>query len=553
MKRIITIATLLVLVFSTSFAQPMKWKKLADGILDVCDDFGPPEFSAIETKGNTILAAWSNVVLSTDGGTSWTTLSVPGLTTFIIDVAMYDENTFVLAGKDGLFFSYDRGNTWSHQKKGTFIYSVFFDNSPDDLIYLDENASITVLHLGSEIAKTPFPVALTGLQRGADNAYYTMGGIPGGSNFMFRSADHGMTWQQIALVNPSDADCFTFICDKNDPRRFVVVNEDWAYRTDEQSQIFLTTDAGISWATTLSKPLGNYTYLLGNSSQGCNDYFVGTVLDGVLRSSDKGVSWQSIGGPRSPVDSRSLFAVDDSTIYAIDDLGSIWMTDAGKQNGSRLAISTSTSVNTDTIGGDIVIPISITHSDSTVGGCMLHFDERYLIYHGAFDPSGTDHTITTSSSTARIAYDPSVDSVMYAKFSFFPIDSNCTTVTIDSITPKISKSDCNNISTSFISVSVCVPDSCGYGELARFIRYGTIPEFSITPNPSRGTITLRSNVDIDGATIEIRNEVGAISYSTHSDLRNVDGVSLDVSSLPSGAYILLVKGHGAGVPLVIMK
>jgi hypothetical protein len=77
--RITAIFALLVLGFSSSYAQPMKWKKVADGILTTTRNSfdSPAEYGAIAAKGTTILAGWGNLHLSTDAGATWTELPLP--------------------------------------------------------------------------------------------------------------------------------------------------------------------------------------------------------------------------------------------------------------------------------------------------------------------------------------------------------------------------------------------------------------------------------------------------------------------------------------------
>ena len=551
MNRIITIAALIVIGFSTSFAQPMKWKKLADGLLTrfYNTNVSPPtlEFGVIEIKDSIILAGWGNLMLSTDLGSSWTELTIPQVG-LVYGIDIYDNYTYAIASPTGVYTSYDQGKTWQTVSP-SITRSVIFDGTRDKLICMQPN---NIVYYDKNVSHTSnlfiYNYYLGDLQWGADSALYLKAGM-WYLSVIFRSFDHGYSWEIFSQNLPIDGDCHSFICDKTEPNRFTVINEDWAYRTNQFSEIFLSSDAGQSWATTLQQPLGSYTYLTGNSTQGCNDYFVGTSIDGILRSSDKGISWKSIGGPATAVDSRTIYAVDDSIIYAIDTLGSIWVTDAARSTG--FVNESIVDIYTDTIGGDIVVPINFKSSVDINAEFVLHFDTTDLVYKGTFDSYNIDHTLWVDKGIARIRYNPAQDSVLYARFLFFPTDSNCTKVRIDSLIAPTDYTSC--ASGRSLTATICGPEGCGINALSKFIRYGTAPEFTITPNPTRGTITLRSNLDIDGADIEIRNEVGVISYSSRSDINKADGLSLDVSSLASGAYILLVKGHGAGVPLVIMK
>ncbi len=652
----------MVLVFSTSFAQPMKWKKLADRILASYINTSPNpdvrEFGAIETKDSIVLAGWGSVSLSTDGGKSWTRLSIPGMGSFIYDIAIYDNNTFVIGAEAGVLITSDQGQSWENLLTGN-AKAVMFDGSPDKIISIGYSG-VALLGVGGSRVITSFPENLSDLQIGADNALYLLSSDHNNyTKYIYRSIDR-FTWTLISQFIPGDYDCYSFICDRDDANRFVIVNEDWAIRYDEFSEIFTSTDGAKTWNTSLQTLLGSLSYLTGNSTQGCNDYFVGSNPDGILRSNDKGVSWSSIGGPPTPIDSRTICALDDSIIFAIDTFGSIWVTDALRatvagtlstdstfqklslqlcdsslkceivfhsskscsasatidsaviigadsldysferalsspaaisdtvrirftpsivgatdaklkvtySNGVVRYVDLSTTVTppavlsftnasnidlyTGILGDDVTIPIQLKKSIDANCEFLIHYDTTYLEYKGTFDDLGVDHTTENKNGRVRIGCNPNINTSLYASFTFFPIDSNCTSVRIDSLS-SLDALACVVIEDTVFTATICGPEGCGINTLSRFIRYGTTPEFTITPNPSRGTITLQSNIDIEGASIDIRNEVGAITYSTHSDINKANGLSLDVSSLPSGAYILLVKGHGAGVPLVIMK
>jgi photosystem II stability/assembly factor-like uncharacterized protein len=637
----------------------MKWKKLADGILQPWINTYPvppaPEFGAIEVKDSVVLAAWGNFVLSTDGGKSWTQLSIPYVGDYITDIAIYDDHTFAIAAGYDVIYSSDQGNTWLRSGV-TNSRAIHFDDSPDRVIssgyeYID------LIQFNGSTTTVMLTTYLNDIQQGADNSFYVKGGNAN-LNIIYRSTDHGTTWITFAQNMPGNFDCWSFICDRNDPKRIVVINEDWALRGIHFSEIHMSSDGGVTWSTTLKKPLGIYTYLTGNATQGGNDYFVGTASEGILRSSDKGLTWASIGGPPTPVDSRAIAAKDDCIIYAIDTLGSIWTTGPGNEpiilgdslfanalpsvcdtaitrelvfiegrctnklvnrldligsdsllyeivdslsgpnhypdsigikftpqhtgrinanlkvtfeDGSVIFLDLGTQVSPkgtlsfaqndlasvliDTIGGDAVLRIVSHHSGaSTDAEFTIHYDTSALVYQGVFDEQGNDHTIShPDGSSARIAMNTVNDSVLFAKFSFFPVDSNCTKVLIDSITEAAGKNQCLDILTTSLSAEICSPSGCGRDDIARFMRYGIMPKFSVVPNPSLGFVSVSSNMDIPQAELEIRNEAGAACYSLRSDMKRSMPLSLGLSSLPPGMYVLVVKGYGAGVPFIIVK
>jgi photosystem II stability/assembly factor-like uncharacterized protein len=544
MKRFFFKSLVFLVACSAATAQPAKWKKLADGILQPFTNSITPLSGAIRVKDSIVLAGWSEVVLSTDAGKSWTKLSIPSIGDHITDVAIYDDHTFAIAGVLDVIYSSDQGKTWVGSGIA-FSAALQFDDAPDRVIRAGFQ-SVDVIQFNGSTATIVFDPELTDIQRGADNSFYVK---KTSQNSIYRSADDGMTWTPFAQNIPGDGDCFSLICDRTDSKRFVVISEDWAVRANGFSEIQMSSDGGTTWSTTLQKPLGTFTYLMGNATQGCNDYFVGTTSDGILRSSDKGVTWASIGGPPTPVDSRTISAKDDSIIYVLDTLGSIWVTDpvsaTPPPSTEKLA-----DIHIDTLGGDVNLPIHFTTTSDKPGECYLFFDTLCLKYKGAFDANGIDHTITAANGVARILYDPKKDTSLFGLFSFFPVDSNCTTVMMQS---SFADSIATCAPAQTLIATICTPQFCGRREISRFMRYGLMPKFSVVPNPSLGLVSVSSTMDIAGAEFEIGNEAGVICYSLRSDIKKSVPLPLDLTSLPQGMYVLHVKGFGASIPFVIVK
>src|SRR5581483_11227232 len=142
-------------------------------------------------------------------------------------------------------------------------------------------------------------------------------------------------------------------------------------------------DGGASWQTTFSH---HSLFFSGALTTTRAALFLGTLnnrTEGTYRSTDRGATWNSIGGPSTGPDTRNLAAVDANTVFAMDDLGSIWMT----ANGGGDSVSTlgpfigSVTLSADTLfAGDTltcnssVAPIYVSES-----GCNPPMPSGYRI------------------------------------------------------------------------------------------------------------------------------------------------------------------------------
>ena len=345
MGRFIAFFTVLLLAHIGNIQAQPRWKLLAGNILQTDRNSfdAPAEYGAITVKGSIVLAGWKNLVLSTDLGKTWKTQTLPNVTSFrVMDLDIYDDKTFVAqTAAEGTFLSRDGGLTWQHILSSGDGHAVMFNGAPTKFI-ISRGLMITTLSIGQPVQEVPMGFNFT-IRLAADGSILTIGTDNGE---LSRSVDGGASWLPVSTVNVGD--CYGFLTDKFDPDIIVVVNEDWAYRINGQSELFRTTDRGQTWTIPYSKPLGLETDLKGCSSTGCNDYFVGSI-NGIIRSADKGKTWTSIGGPPTPVDAKALSALDDSLVFAIDTFGSIWSTDPVSHSSGSGPLLITSDLQADTI------------------------------------------------------------------------------------------------------------------------------------------------------------------------------------------------------------
>ena len=76
-----------------------------------------------------------------------------------------------------------------------------------------------------------------------------------------------------------------------------------------------------------------------------------------------------------------------------------------------------------------------------------------------------------------------------------------------------------------------------------------LPDFNIYPNPSNGVFRISGNWSA-GTDLKIYNMTGSL---VHEQTVNHPGQPIHISSLPDGAYILRITGHGKGFSKLIQK
>jgi hypothetical protein len=167
---------------------------------------------------------------------------------------------------------------------------------------------------------------------------------------------------------------------------------------------------------------------------------------------------------------------------------------------------------TNTVGGDVSVPITITgltHPENI--NLTLHYDTT-LQYQGFFDPSNVKLDIPGQQwpgrSKLNIASAQSGVVAGYARFTVFADSTVKPQVTFDSLDVLSATSPCEYTLPSAVTSTITPPSGCGTTILSQVLQSGQIPTFTIRPNPTMGDAELTSSLDLGDAEVEIYDMLG---------------------------------------------
>lgn len=351
----------MLLIAASASAQ---WTNIAPGLLG-----NEPECGAMQYRNGIVWAGYVGLWSSKDGGMTWQNVnSFPSDT--VTDIAFYDDQTGLVSTLHSVYLTRNGGAGWFqllHDQNNTFT-KVSFNASPlimhalifDGLLYSSIDGGINWYSSNAGNQTRSLAVANDGTiyvfsSTDAINSLF--------SGAVIISSDLGKTWSAGGQV--IDDDSYSFSVDSCDPNRLYLVNEQiQSPSADSIARLYLSTDAGATWHITAmhDNRSAPYSYFSGSMTTTKFGVFAGTVSsDGVLRSSDRGMTWVAIGGPANLPDSRCIAAIDENNIIAADPRGSIWLTrNSGGDSVTStptdsITFSPSTLFTTDTIQCDSII------------------------------------------------------------------------------------------------------------------------------------------------------------------------------------------------------
>jgi len=298
------------------------------------------ELNGIEclaTSGPNLFAGTSSsygsgiVLLSTDNGSSWTSLNPKGWpqsrgnrppkVTSVKCLVVSGPNLFAATDTGGVFLSTDNGASWTAGNSGlpqtesfrclaasgTHLFAGGWKNF---FISTDNGASWVVGNSG-----LPAGVSIECLAVSKQNVF------AGNYYGVFRSTDNGTSWTAANSGLPAHAqvDCLAV------SGKYLLAGT--------PGGLFRSVDNGASWTkVNLGLPAGSYGTCLAVSKQ---NVFAGTGEAGVFRSTDNGTSWTAINLGWLPKKIRvECLAVNDTQLFA-----GVYIADSGKYEVWRMPLT----------------------------------------------------------------------------------------------------------------------------------------------------------------------------------------------------------------------
>lgn len=254
---------------------------------------------------------------STDGGTSWTTVytlsgaSTKGVASIAVDPS--DSNT-VYATADGVMKSTDGGKSWSKVNDGT--QQIVVSSSRPEVVYLRSGGNI--LRSGDRGATwttarpvTNKPYGLSTIAVDPSNPDKMFAGTWGQG--IFFSKDGGTTWSTPDIfVGPADLGVAVAV-HPGDSKK--------VYLGTSKGEIYSTADGGDTWTKLANLGTGSayLSLITGLVIDPLNpDTLYASNLEGVFKSTDRGVTWKTIntGLTDSRIISLAIDPKDPKRVYA---------------------------------------------------------------------------------------------------------------------------------------------------------------------------------------------------------------------------------------------
>lgn len=216
------------------------------------------------------------ISVSTDGARSWSVLcDYSGTVCAVAQSPAAPESLFATATTNKLLVSTDGGQSWS-----------LFDTPAQFGIIIADPRNAGTLYASD------FNISHSDLD---------------GAGKTYKSTDAGRTWSQVLGGLPA-RHCMAMAVAPSDSSRVL-----WASRRE----VYLSKDAGLTWKRVLQLKQPGVTWTVAFSPSTTNTMYVSTEMEGVLRTTDGGLTWAPATAGMSVTKYWHLLAVEPTSPYRL--------------------------------------------------------------------------------------------------------------------------------------------------------------------------------------------------------------------------------------------
>jgi photosystem II stability/assembly factor-like uncharacterized protein len=516
-----------------------------------------------------------SIYLSNDSGKTWIKRS-PDFQSkeFVQDIRCFDKNTVIviLSIYEGYYFSsrllitYDEGLSWREIYSGGYrLTSATFLRSRDQILAtrmrLPGDAHlIRTFDGGTTWIIDPTDGGTLDVKVRDNGDIFLLNSYPDGWCATVRkSTDNGQTWTQFQ--GNLHYDCYSLELDKCDPNGVFVVDEEiWA--GGYPPTMYYSSDAG----TTFWDARYHYTFpkLSGSLTTSRSAVFAQTLDSGIVRSTDKYLSWKVIGGPNGLPDSRLLIALNNNTLISIGDDGSIWRTvNCGGYpipNDEELYARLK-DITIDTIGQNAVMEVYFQGSALPIDAEMTFHPDSALSYLGCYAYDGTLLTATADTDprnfkiTIPSQFMRSGSPSCYLIFTYPSPRETPYLVTVTNLNYPGKLSQCSFLEDEPAYGIITPLTGCGIDILGRFLTFGEMPQLTVYPNPAKEMIVIHSTKRMIDVQLTIFSVMGQKLLQKNITIGNNSDSEISVASLSEGSYLIVLSSASfkTSLPLIIKR